>query len=165
MVLEGAAKAAAARLAPPEPDAPPEPADADVRPGEVRVVQAAGSGDDAIVAVVRRLPGRRVVVTADRELRERCVAAGAEIRGPGWLLGLISGLIFGLSPAEPDPLPPPLPGNIAGHGVVFGPPGPFNRVAPSSPCQAALRRRSENRSSRQAAPARVRCIRTVWKIL
>ena len=85
MVLEGAAKAAAARLA------PPEPADADVQPGEVRVVQAAGSGDDAIVAVVRRLPGRRVVVTADRGLRERCVAVGAEIRGPGWLLGLIAG--------------------------------------------------------------------------
>jgi hypothetical protein len=80
MVLEGAAKAAAARLAPPGPDA-----------GEVRVVQAAGSGDDAIVAVVRQLPGRRVVVTADRGLRERCVAVGAEIRGPGWLLGLIAG--------------------------------------------------------------------------
>ena len=102
MVLEGAAKAAAARLAPPGPDASPEqdpaagldPAHADLQParaGEVRVVQAAGSGDDAIVAVVRQLPGRRVVVTADRGLRERCVAAGAEIRGPGWLLGLIAG--------------------------------------------------------------------------
>ena len=102
MVLEGAAKAAAARLAPAEPDTPPgpdaspelDPAHADlrpVRPGEVRVVQAAGSGDDAIVAVVRQLPGRRVVVTADRGLRERCVAVGAEIRGPGWLLGLIAG--------------------------------------------------------------------------
>ncbi|HMI25814.1 MAG TPA: hypothetical protein VK594_15110 [Streptosporangiaceae bacterium] len=102
MVLEGAAKAAAARLA------PPESADADVQPGEVRVVQAAGSGDDAIVAVVRRLAGRRVVVTADRGLRERCVAAGAEIRGPGWLLGLISGLY----PAEPNPLPPPWPATL-----------------------------------------------------
>jgi 8-oxo-dGTP diphosphatase len=111
MVLEGAAKAAAARLAPAEPDAQVEP-DAQakpdtpgapsgsaapgaalrpVRPGEVHVVQAAGSGDDAIVAVVRKLSGRRVVVTADRELRERCVAAGAEIRGPGWLLGLLRG--------------------------------------------------------------------------
>jgi len=60
-----------------------------VRPGEVRVVQARGSGDDAIVAVVRELPGRRVVVTADRELRERCAAAGATILGPGWLLGLL----------------------------------------------------------------------------
>jgi 8-oxo-dGTP diphosphatase len=86
MVLEGAAKAAAARLAPP-PAAPG--AGQPVRPGEVRVVQAAGSGDDAIVAVVRQLSGRRVVVTADRELRERCAAAGAEIRGPGWLLGLL----------------------------------------------------------------------------
>ncbi|MGH3175453.1 MAG: hypothetical protein ACRDPF_16515, partial [Streptosporangiaceae bacterium] len=85
MVLEGAAKAAAARLPPHERDASPG------RPGEVRVVQAAGSGDDAIVAVVRQVPGRRVVVTADRGLRERCVAAGAEIRGPGWLLGLIAG--------------------------------------------------------------------------
>jgi len=71
MVLEGAARAAADRLA----------------PGEVRVVQARGSGDDAIVALVRELPGRRVVVTADRELRQRSVGAGAEIAGPGWLLG------------------------------------------------------------------------------
>lgn len=102
MVLEGAAKAAASRLASPDPDAQAKPGaqagpdapDAGlgsrpVRPGEVRVVQAAGSGDDAIVAAVRQLPGRRVVVTADRGLRERCVAAGAEIRGPGWLLGLL----------------------------------------------------------------------------
>jgi 8-oxo-dGTP diphosphatase len=88
MVLEGAAKAAAARLAPPQADPGPG---LPVRPGEVRVVQAAGSGDDAIVAVVRQLSGRRVVVTADRELRERCLAAGAEIRGPGWLLGLLRG--------------------------------------------------------------------------
>ena len=90
MVLEGAARAAAARLAATEPDV-----DAGrtgpVRSGEVRVVQARGSGDDTIVAVVRELPGRRVVVTADRELRARCVAAGAEILGPGWLLGLLRG--------------------------------------------------------------------------
>jgi hypothetical protein len=101
MVLEGAARAAAARLAPaaqdaaqpdggrPHARAEPDAPEADVRPGEVRVVQAAGSGDDAIVDMVRRLPGRRVVVTADRGLRERCVAAGAEIRGPGWLVGLL----------------------------------------------------------------------------
>ena len=90
MVLEGTARAAAARLTAAEPDA-----DADgtgpVRPGEVRVVQARGSGDDTIVAVVRELPGRRAVVTADRELRTRCAAAGAEILGPGWLLGLLRG--------------------------------------------------------------------------
>ena len=74
MVLEGAAKAAASRLIPND---------------QVRVVQAAGSGDDAIVALVRELPGRRVVVTADRELRQRCVAAGAAVLGPGWLLALL----------------------------------------------------------------------------
>jgi rRNA-processing protein FCF1 len=56
----------------------------------VRVVHASGSGDDAIVAVVRELPGRRVVVTADRELRGRSVAAGATILGPGWLLGQLN---------------------------------------------------------------------------
>jgi 8-oxo-dGTP diphosphatase len=58
-----------------------------VQPGEVRTVKANGSGDDAIVAVVRELPGRRVVVTADRELRDRSAAAGATVLGPGWLLG------------------------------------------------------------------------------
>jgi len=85
LVLEGAAKAA------PIPSAPIPAAEVGaagpVQPGEVRVVQASGSGDDAIVAVVRELPGRRVVVTADRELRDRSVAAGATILGPRWLLG------------------------------------------------------------------------------
>jgi 8-oxo-dGTP diphosphatase len=72
MVLEGATRAAAARIS-----------------GDVRVVQADGSGDDAIVALVRELSGRRVVVTADRELRRRCEAAGAEVFGPSWLMGLL----------------------------------------------------------------------------
>jgi hypothetical protein len=89
LVLEGAANAAVARL-PAGERGGPGAADP-VRPGEVRVVQARGSGDDAIVAQVRELPGRRVVVTADRELRERCAAAGATILGPGWLLGLLKG--------------------------------------------------------------------------
>lgn len=50
----------------------------------VRVVRAGGSGDDEIVEVVRREgAGRRtVVVTADRELRERVIAEGAEVVGP-----------------------------------------------------------------------------------
>ena len=90
MVLEGAARAAAARLAAAEPGADAG-GTGPAQPGEVRVVQARGSGDDAIVAVVRELPGRRVVVTADRELRARCVAAGAESLGPGGLLALLRG--------------------------------------------------------------------------
>jgi 8-oxo-dGTP diphosphatase len=105
LVLEGAARAAVSRLPSTRPGASsaaggPAASGAattsdaatlagQVRPGEVRVVEARGSGDDAIVAVVRELPGRRVVVTADRELRARCAAAGAEILGPGWLLGLL----------------------------------------------------------------------------
>lgn len=50
----------------------------------VRVVPAAGSGDDAIVAVVAAEGARRrcVVVTADRQLRDRVTALGAEVRGP-----------------------------------------------------------------------------------
>jgi 8-oxo-dGTP diphosphatase len=91
MVLEGAAKAAASRISSAAPPAVvgDSAAPIEIRPGEVRVVLARGSGDDTIVAVVRVLPGHRVVVTADRELRERCVAAGATILGPGWLLGLL----------------------------------------------------------------------------
>ena len=76
MVLEGAANAAGPRIN-------------DTAADHVRVVYAPGHGDDTIVAVVRELPGRRVVVTADRELRDRCAKAGAEVRSPGWLLGLL----------------------------------------------------------------------------
>jgi hypothetical protein len=52
----------------------------------VRVVAAHGEGDDEIASLAGRLTGRRVVVTADRELRRRCEAAGAAVAGPGWLL-------------------------------------------------------------------------------
>ena len=56
-------------------------------PGRLRVVAAPGSGDDTIAELARELPGRRLVVTADRQLRDRCTAAGASVTGPGWLLG------------------------------------------------------------------------------
>lgn len=50
----------------------------------VRVVSAPGSGDDAIVALVGNEPGdrTRVVVTADRELRDRVRRLGASVLGP-----------------------------------------------------------------------------------
>ncbi|GAB3937089.1 hypothetical protein [Micromonospora vulcania] len=67
LVLEGAAR-----------DVPGTPG--------VRVVSAAGSGDDSIVELVAAAPERRrLVVTADRELRERVTALGAEVYGPRWL--------------------------------------------------------------------------------
>ncbi len=55
----------------------------------VRVLPAPGSGDDAIVAEVAAACWPCLVVTADRELRRRCQAAGAAVAGPGWLLGLL----------------------------------------------------------------------------
>ncbi len=50
------------------------------------VVHAPADGDSAIVDLVGRLvggPGRVLVVTADRALRARVRAAGAEVTGPG----------------------------------------------------------------------------------
>jgi 8-oxo-dGTP diphosphatase len=58
-------------------------------PSRLRVVLASGPGDDAIAAEAATLPGRRLVVTADRELRRRCRSAGASVTGPGWLLSLL----------------------------------------------------------------------------
>jgi hypothetical protein len=52
----------------------------------VQVVAARGEGDDEIADLAGRLPGQRVVVTADRELRRRVTSAGAAVTGPGWLL-------------------------------------------------------------------------------
>ena len=57
--------------------------------GPVRTVHAPGSGDDTIVAVATEqvAAGREVVVvTADRALRDRVVAAGAGVESPSWLL-------------------------------------------------------------------------------
>lgn len=48
----------------------------------VRVVPAPGSGDDAIVELVRATDRTCVVVTADRALRDRVTALGADVRGP-----------------------------------------------------------------------------------
>jgi 8-oxo-dGTP diphosphatase len=116
MVLEGAARAAAARIRADDgqtraDDNRTRADDGQTRAddnrtraddnrtraddGPVRVVQADGSGDDAIVALARELPGRRFVVTADRELQRRCVAAGAAILRPGWLLGLVHEALSG----------------------------------------------------------------------
>ncbi|WP_114560310.1 hypothetical protein [Desertihabitans aurantiacus] len=60
------------------------------RAGAVEVVHASGEGDDTVVAEVVAAGGAGVtVVTADRGLRARVVAAGAAVQGPGWLLDRI----------------------------------------------------------------------------
>ncbi|GAA4088636.1 NUDIX hydrolase [Actinomadura miaoliensis] len=71
LVVEGAARGVAER-----------PCDG------VRVVAAPGSGDDRIVELVTAADpdATYLVVTADRELRARCTAAGASVTGPRWLL-------------------------------------------------------------------------------
>lgn len=59
------------------------------RDGGVQTVHAAGSGDDSIVehAAARSSGGDQVVVvTADRELRQRVAAVGASVVGPSWLM-------------------------------------------------------------------------------
>jgi 8-oxo-dGTP pyrophosphatase MutT (NUDIX family) len=61
--------------------------------GKVQVVAAPASGDDAIVDVVTSGDDgvSHLVVTADRELRRRCQAAGAAVTGPRHLLSQLSG--------------------------------------------------------------------------
>jgi hypothetical protein len=51
----------------------------------VEVVHAPGAGDEKIAAIAAANRDV-VVVTADRELAQRCRAAGAEVVGPNWLL-------------------------------------------------------------------------------
>lgn len=91
-VLEGAAAAA---MAPSTTDSgAPSAARSEDRPaawsdGRLRAVRASGSGDDEIVRQTAQLAGHRLVVTADRELRARCVTAGASVAGPRWLLDLL----------------------------------------------------------------------------
>jgi len=79
LVVEGAARSvAAAHAGDPAPQG-----------GRLKVVAARGSGDDTIAELARDLTGHRLVVTADRQLRQRCVAAGAAVTGPSWLLALL----------------------------------------------------------------------------
>ncbi len=88
LVLEGAARAAAPRIAERARTAEGgRGRDGDT--GTVRVVSAPGSGDDEIVRLARACRGRCLVVTADRELRRRCLAAGARVAGPSWLYALL----------------------------------------------------------------------------
>ncbi len=53
----------------------------------ITVTHAEGSGDDTLVEVVAGAGGAAVVlVTADRELRDRAESLGAQVVGPSWLL-------------------------------------------------------------------------------
>ncbi len=104
LVLEGQARGAVTLLenetalaeeTVPADDWVPPAADEESTPdgtAPVRLVSAPGSGDDAIVGVVAEtVAGDEscLVVTADRELRQRCEELNASVVGPGWLLRLL----------------------------------------------------------------------------
>lgn len=58
--------------------------------GGVTILHAVGSGDEALVeATATANEATVIVVTADRQLRRRVEALGAEVVGPRWLLGRI----------------------------------------------------------------------------
>ena len=57
----------------------------------VTVLLAPGSGDDMLADFAAKASDRTItLVTADRELRRRVEALGAEVIGPGWLLELLA---------------------------------------------------------------------------
>jgi hypothetical protein len=56
----------------------------------VTVQHAVGSGDDMLVEIAGRASDHKItLVTADRELRRRAEALGADVVGPNWLFGLL----------------------------------------------------------------------------
>ena len=65
-----------------------------VEPGTsegVTVLHVRGSGDDTIVAVIQAATSQVTLVTADRALRERAKAFGAQVASPGWLIEILEG--------------------------------------------------------------------------
>ena len=52
----------------------------------VKVLHAAGSGDDMLIEVISESSEQVTLVTADRELRQRAEALGADVVGPAWLI-------------------------------------------------------------------------------
>jgi rRNA-processing protein FCF1 len=52
----------------------------------VTVLHAAGSGDDMLIDLTSDASDSVMLVTADRELRLRAEALGAEVVGPKWLI-------------------------------------------------------------------------------
>jgi rRNA-processing protein FCF1 len=56
----------------------------------ITVLHAAGSGDDMLIDVASNVSDEVItLVTADRELRRRAEAQGADVVGPRWLLEVL----------------------------------------------------------------------------
>ena len=56
----------------------------------VEVVHAPSDGDSTLVAIAEAATGPVTLISADRALGRRCMATGAEVVGPGWLLDRLS---------------------------------------------------------------------------
>ena len=59
--------------------------------GGVTVLHAQGSGDDTLIAVTADATSQVTLVSADRALRQRAEALGADVASPGWLIDLLDG--------------------------------------------------------------------------
>jgi rRNA-processing protein FCF1 len=57
----------------------------------VTVLHAQGSGDDTLIAVIGDTTGQVTLVSADRALRQRAKALGADVASPRWLINLLDG--------------------------------------------------------------------------
>jgi hypothetical protein len=55
----------------------------------ITVLHAAGSGDDMLVELSAEATGPVTLVSADRDLRRRAEAHGADLARPGWLIDLL----------------------------------------------------------------------------
>jgi hypothetical protein len=55
----------------------------------VTVLHAAGSGDDMLIAITANASSQVTLVSADRVLRQRAEALGADVARPGWLIDLL----------------------------------------------------------------------------
>jgi hypothetical protein len=89
LVVEGAARAMAAAHATgsSQSAAGSGPGEPSGEPGRRGPGEAGLSGRVRVVAeLAGDTGGLRLAVTADRELRQRCLAAGAAVTGPSWLL-------------------------------------------------------------------------------
>jgi rRNA-processing protein FCF1 len=56
----------------------------------VEIVHAPGEGDETIAALAAAATEPVILVSADRELGQRCRAVRCEVVGPNWLLGRLT---------------------------------------------------------------------------
>jgi hypothetical protein len=56
---------------------------------EVTVIHAPANGDDMLVSLIADADDEVTLVSADRGLRQRAEALGAQVASPGWLIAVL----------------------------------------------------------------------------